>query len=131
MCQSEDTVKRAAAHKKNCFNKNNNLRSTYENKCREADKAEETNNRLTSNPQTKPKELTQAARKMEVTKQSASNADLTYQESVRNLEEARHLWEREMEVLCKVNTFACTCTITLTAYCTCSVSGLYYMYMYV
>lgn len=99
--KSEDTVKRAAAHKKNCFNKNNNLRSTYENKCREADKAEETNNRLTSNPQTKPKELTQAARKMEVTKQSASNADLTYQESVRNLEEARHLWEREMEVLCK------------------------------
>jgi hypothetical protein len=41
---------------------------------------------------------------MEVTKQSASNADLTYQESVRNLEEARHLWEREMEVLCKVRT---------------------------
>lgn len=102
VCQSEDTVKRAAAHKKNCFNKNNNLKSTYENKCREADKAEETNNRLTSNPQTKPKELTQAARKMEVTKQAASNADLTYQESVRNLEEARHLWEREMEVLCKV-----------------------------
>ena len=78
------------------------MKQSYENKCRDADKAEENNNRLTSNPQTKPKELTQAARKMEVTKQSASTADTIYQESVRNLEEARHLWEREMEVLCKV-----------------------------
>lgn len=95
-------MKRAAAHKKNCFNKNNNLKQSYENKCRDADKAEEHNNRLTSNPQTKPKELTQAARKMEATKQAASTADTIYQESVRNLEEARHLWEREMEVLCKV-----------------------------
>ena len=102
LTQSEDTVKRAAAHKKNCFNKNNNLKSSYESKCRDADKAEENNNRLNSNPQTKPKELTQAARKMEVTKQSASTADTIYQESVRNLEDARQLWEREMEVLCKV-----------------------------
>ena len=78
------------------------MKQAYENKCKDADKAEENNNRLTSNPQTKPKELTQAARKMEVTKQAASTADTIYQESVRNLEEARHLWEREMEVLCKV-----------------------------
>ena len=100
--QSEDTVKRAASHKKSCYNKNNSLKQSYEGKCRDADKAEENNNRLNSNPQTKPKELTQAAKKMEVTKQSASTADTVYQESVRNLEEARHLWEREMEVLCKV-----------------------------
>ena len=37
-----------------------------------------------------------------MTKQAANNADLTYQESVRMLEEARVLWEREMELLCRV-----------------------------
>lgn len=104
--QSEDTVKRAASHKKSCFNKNNNLKQSYENKCRDADKAEENNNRLNSNPQTKPKELTQAAKKMETTKHAAGTADTVYQESVRNLEEARHLWEREMEILCKVRSVA-------------------------
>ncbi len=45
---------------------------------------------------------TQAARRMETSRQSANNADTTYQESVRNLEESRQLWEREMEILCKV-----------------------------
>ncbi len=57
--QSEDTVKRAAQHKKKCYDKNNQLKSTYENRCRDADKAEENNNKLHSNPQTNPKQLTQ------------------------------------------------------------------------
>ena len=64
--QSEDTVKRAAHHKKTSYNKSNAMKSTYENKCRDADRADENNSRLHSNPQAKPKELTQSAKKMEV-----------------------------------------------------------------
>ncbi len=48
---------------------------------------------------------TQAARRMETSRQAANNADTTYQESVRNLEESRQLWEREMEILCKVGQY--------------------------
>lgn len=59
-------MKRAAQHKRQSYNKCNNLKSTYENKCRDADKADDNNNKLHSNPQAKPKELTQSARKMEV-----------------------------------------------------------------
>lgn len=99
--KSEDTVKRAAQYKKTSYNKSNTLKATYENKCKDADRADENNSRLHSNPQAKAKELTQSAKKMEVTKQAANNADLTYQESIRVLEEARVLWEREMELLCK------------------------------
>ena len=101
--QSEDTVKRAAQHKRQCYNRNNTLKTKYENQCKAADNAEETSNRLHSNPQTKAKDLTQAARKMESSRSSANHADQQYQESVRNLEDARQLWEREMEVLCKVS----------------------------
>lgn len=64
--QSEDTVKRAAQHKKTCFNKCNSLKSTYEGKCRDADKADENHTRQHSNPQAKVKDLAQAAKKMEV-----------------------------------------------------------------
>ena len=46
--------------------------------------------------------LPQAQRKMEVSKTASENADVTYRESVRNLEEGRNLWEREMEILCRV-----------------------------
>lgn len=100
--QSEDTVKRAAQHKRTCYNRNNTLKSKYDSHCKAADNAEETHNRLHSNPQTKPKDLTQAARKMDTTRLAANTADTQYQESIRSLEDARQLWEREMEVLCKV-----------------------------
>ena len=50
---------------------------------------------------------TQAARRIETTRLSANNADTNYQESIRNLEEARQLWEREMEILCRVCTHRC------------------------
>lgn len=44
----------------------------------------------------------QSQKKMESTRNQANNADTTYQESVKNLEDARLLWEREMEILCRV-----------------------------
>ena len=40
---------------------------------------------------------------MEHTKATSQTADVTYQDAVKNLEEARILWEREMELLCNVS----------------------------
>lgn len=79
--QSEDTVKRAAQYKKSSFNKCNTLKSTYDSKCRDADRADEHNSRLHSNPQAKAKELAQCAKKMEVGDGgmvSAVQCNLTY-----------------------------------------------------
>ena len=39
---------------------------------------------------------------MEGSRSAANNADTAYQEMVKNPEEARQLWDREMELLCKV-----------------------------
>lgn len=99
--KSEDTVKRAARHKQGCYERCNRLHSHYEGKCRDADKAEDGFNRSHSTPTTKPKDLAQAQRKMDTSRTAANNADTAYQEAVRNLEDSRQLWEREMEILCK------------------------------
>ena len=39
---------------------------------------------------------------MEGSRSASNNADMAYHEMVKNLEEARQLWDREMELLCKV-----------------------------
>lgn len=98
--RSEDTVKRSAAHKKTCFERNNRLKATYEGKCRDADRAEEHYNRLQATPTTKAKDIQSAQKSMEAKRATANAADQTYKESVKNLEEGRQLWEREMEILC-------------------------------
>ena len=41
-----------------------------------------------------------AHKKAEVAKTACNNADVQYQEAVKTLEEARMLWEREMELMC-------------------------------
>lgn len=98
--KNEDAVKRAQNHKKACYDKNNRLRSNYENKCREADRSQDQLHKLETNPLTKPNQLTQAHKKMEVARSTANNTDVQYQEGVKTLEEARVLWEREMDFLC-------------------------------
>ena len=44
----------------------------------------------------------QAQKHAEKARAAAKTADQLYQESVKHLEEARALWEREMELLCRV-----------------------------
>ena len=44
----------------------------------------------------------QSQKNSEKARASAKNADQLYQESVKSLEESRALWEREMELLCRV-----------------------------
>jgi proline-serine-threonine phosphatase interacting protein 1 len=98
--KTEDTVKRSQVHKKNCFDKNNRLRSTYEAKCKEYDKAQEQMHKLETNPLTKPKDMQNAHKKTETCKVNSNSADVQYQEAVKTLEDARVLWEREMDYLC-------------------------------
>lgn len=98
--KGEDTVRRAQNHKKSCFDRNNRLHTTYENKCRDVDKAQETLHKLETNPLSKPNQLQQAHKRLEAARAASNNADLQYQEVVKTLEEARLLWEREMEMLC-------------------------------
>ena len=93
------------------------MRAQYDNKCKEADKAEESLHRLETNPLTKTKDLTQAHRKMEGAKAAANNSDLQYQECVKTLEEARVLWDREMEFLCQVYHLSDSSVPRLTVVC--------------
>ena len=51
---------------------------------------------------------------MEKARAAAGDADLMYQQSIKNLEEARQLWEREMEILCKVRNNTSTVNPVLT-----------------
>ena len=55
-----------AQHKKTSFNKSNVSKLTYNNRCNEADKAEENHKKLRLNPHTKTKDLTQADKKKKV-----------------------------------------------------------------
>ena len=44
----------------------------------------------------------QSQKQSEKARAAAKNADQLYLESVKNLEESRALWDREMELLCRV-----------------------------
>jgi proline-serine-threonine phosphatase interacting protein 1 len=99
--KSEDTVKRAAGHKRTCYQSTNRARATYETRCKEADKAEETFNKVQSPGTAKQQEIAKAQKNSEKARASSKNADQLYQESVKSLEESRALWEREMELICR------------------------------
>ena len=49
-----------------------------------------------------PLRVVQGQKNAEKARTQSKNADQTYLETVKNLEEARALWEREMELLCRV-----------------------------
>jgi len=55
---------------------------------------------------------------MEHSKSTSQTADQTYQDAVKNLEEARVLWEREMELLCNVSNWSHD--PVLSSWCVCS-----------
>ncbi|XP_065886288.1 proline-serine-threonine phosphatase-interacting protein 1-like [Dysidea avara] len=98
--KAEDTVRRASRHKKTCYDRTMSTKSSYESKCREADKTEESFHKIQNTPASRPPDIQKAQKKMEHSKSTSQTADQTYQDAVKNLEEARVLWEREMELLC-------------------------------
>ncbi|KAI6646953.1 protein kinase C and casein kinase substrate in neurons protein 2-like [Oopsacas minuta] len=93
--KAEDTVKRAQAHKRRCFDNHNRAKRDYETKCREADKAEEL---ALTHQGTKDSE--KVNNKHRRAKESSEAADHQYKETVVVLEEARVHWEREYELCC-------------------------------
>lgn len=93
--KAEDTVRRAQTHKRRCFDNHNRAKRDYENKCREADKAEET----ALNSQV-GKDAEKMNNRFKRAKENSESADHLYKESVVVLEEARVHWEREYELCC-------------------------------
>ena len=93
--KAEDTVRRAQAHKKRCFENHNRAKRDYETKCREADKAEEAV-LLSQGTKDSDKMINKHRR----SKESSEAADHQYKETVLVLEEGRVHWEREYELCC-------------------------------
>lgn len=93
--KAEDTVKRAQAHKRRCFDNHNRGKKEYETRCRESDKAEEL-----ALAHQGTKDCEKMNNKHRRLKESSEAADHQYKESVVVLEEARVHWEREYELCC-------------------------------
>ncbi|XP_065187804.1 proline-serine-threonine phosphatase-interacting protein 1-like [Sycon ciliatum] len=97
--KAEETVKRAQGFKKSSYQSETKAKQEYHSKCRAADKAEEV---ASKSGHLQPKKIEELKMKAKKARQASELADQSYQEAVKNLDEARLLWEREMEVACKV-----------------------------
>ncbi|XP_068743904.1 proline-serine-threonine phosphatase-interacting protein 1-like [Montipora capricornis] len=93
----EESMKRAQRNKKSCFDNNARNKRTYEQKCREADIAEDALRRSVS---LVSKDEDKLRTKHGRAKTAVEQADTAYQNSVRVLEDARVVWEKEMEQCC-------------------------------
>ncbi|KAJ7393864.1 proline-serine-threonine phosphatase interacting protein [Desmophyllum pertusum] len=94
----EETVKRSQRNKKNCFDTNFKLKKSYEQRCHEVGMAEDALKRSVS---LASKDEEKLRTKLGRAKTAVEQADTAYQNSVRSLEEARVVWENEMEQCCK------------------------------
>jgi proline-serine-threonine phosphatase interacting protein 1 len=97
----EDTVRKAHQYKKKCYDKNMTLKSSYEGKCRDLDRAKESHQRLKMNAQAKPNDIQKAEKKIVTCNSSMEQADQAYMDAVKALEDARVTWEKEMESMCQ------------------------------
>ncbi|XP_068711462.1 proline-serine-threonine phosphatase-interacting protein 2-like [Montipora foliosa] len=93
----EESVKKAQRNKKSCFDNNERNKTTYEQKCREADAAEDALRRSVS---LASKDEDKLRAKHGRAKTAVEQADTAYQNSVRVLEDAQVVWEKEMEQCC-------------------------------
>lgn len=93
----EESVKRAQRNKKNCFDTTLRLKRTYEQKCHDVGMAEEALKRSVS---LASKDEEKLRTKLGRAKTAVEQADTAYQNSVRSLEDARVMWEKEMEQCC-------------------------------
>lgn len=95
----EESVKRAQRNKKNCFDLTSRLKKTYEQKCHDVGLAEEALQRSVS---LASKDEEKLRVKLGRAKTAVEQADTAYQNSVRSLEDARVMWEKEMEQCCNL-----------------------------
>lgn len=93
----EESVKRAQRNKKNSYDSNVRNKRTYEQKCREAEAADEA---LKKSVSLVSKDEEKLRTKLGKAKTAVEQADTAYQNSVRMLEDARVVWEKEMDQCC-------------------------------
>ncbi len=95
--KTEDLVKKSQKLKTSSYNNNIKARKLYENKCREAERADEEVKKGCALP---PKDVEKLKLKAKKARAAAENADAAYREAVRTLDETRQQWEREMTRCC-------------------------------
>lgn len=95
----EESVKRSQRNKKNFFDSSFKLKRNYEQRCREVDAADEAFKKSVS---LASKDEEKLRTRLGKAKTAVEQADSAYQNSVRLLEDARLLWEKEMEQCCEV-----------------------------
>eukprot|EP00049_Salpingoeca_infusionum_P012258 m.223067 g.223067 ORF g.223067 m.223067 type:complete len:356 (-) comp15136_c0_seq2:964-2031(-) len=89
----EDTLKKSQKLKTSRYQANDKAKRYYETKFRESEKADED----ASKPDVLPKDLEKLKQKALRAQQTAEQADKAYHATVQQLEQARKLWEKEME----------------------------------
>ncbi|KAL9985653.1 hypothetical protein ACROYT_G008079 [Oculina patagonica] len=93
----EEAVKRAQRNKRTCFDTTFKNKKNYEQRCHDVDIAEEALKRSVS---LASKDEEKLRTKLGRAKTAVEQADSAYQNSVRSLDDARVLWEKEMEQCC-------------------------------
>ncbi|XP_065841924.1 proline-serine-threonine phosphatase-interacting protein 1-like isoform X2 [Oscarella lobularis] len=96
--KSEDTVKKSQSYKKTSYDKQTRSKKSYEKSCRDSDHADEVYQKMLNLQ--KQKQIDDSQKKAESAKQNCQKCDTQYQDSVKTLDEARVMWEREMEICC-------------------------------
>lgn len=95
----EETVKRSQRNKKSCFDTTLKNKRNYEQKCRDVDAVEDA---LKKSVSLVSKDEEKLRTRLGKAKTAVEQADTAYQNSVRALEEARVVWEKEMEQCCDI-----------------------------
>ncbi|XP_070536065.1 proline-serine-threonine phosphatase-interacting protein 2-like [Ptychodera flava] len=98
--EREEAVIDSQKLKKELFNKTTSLQKSYVKACKEAEQAEDV--ALKSRMFANPKEQDKLNAKKEKAKTQAHTADLAYQRSVENLEDARQRWEKDFTECCVI-----------------------------
>ncbi|XP_051838404.1 proline-serine-threonine phosphatase-interacting protein 1 [Antechinus flavipes] len=95
----EMAMDRVQKSKLSLYKKTMESKKTYEQKCRDADDAEQALERISA--QGNPKQVEKSQNKAKQCKDAASEAERTYKQNVNQLEKARCDWEQEHQHTCE------------------------------
>ncbi|KAM9061521.1 proline-serine-threonine phosphatase-interacting protein 1 [Sarcophilus harrisii] len=95
----EMAMDRVQKSKLSLYKKTMESKKTYEQKCRDADDAEQALERISA--QGNPKQVEKSQNKAKQCKDAASEAERTYKQNVNQLEKARCDWEQEHQQTCE------------------------------
>ncbi|XP_074152604.1 proline-serine-threonine phosphatase-interacting protein 1 [Sminthopsis crassicaudata] len=95
----ETAMDRVQKSKLSLYKKTMESKKTYDQKCRDADDAEQALERISA--QGNPKQVEKSQNKAKQCKDAASEAERTYKQNVNQLEKARCDWEQEHQQTCE------------------------------